>query len=138
MVEIREFDIKLLEDFIYDGVDVKVSGTYVNKIIEYYASLGDAYIGIVDNKIIGVGGIYPLWEDFGGAWLFLNKEAVRYKVSVFKSIFENINNLIKKYQIKTLIVNCADDILQARTLITHLGFLKIQDIKMGLYFKSGE
>lgn len=136
MIDILPYKKELLENFIYDGVEKEFSGTQILPMVEFYSKLGDIFVGKIENKILGVGGLYPLWEKSGGCFLFLNKEAQNYKVSVFKVLLKYMNMLIKKYQIKILTVECIDGNLQAKNLITHLGFIKSKEIKMSFFIKQ--
>ena len=136
MIEIIPFDRRKLEDFIYDGVENGLSGGRIIEIADYYNSLGTAYIGKIGERIIGVGGVYPLWNDWGTAWLFLNKDAKYHPYGVLKGILERMNELIKLYDIKILGVQCLDDSLEANKLLNHLGFVKNKSIKMALYGKK--
>lgn len=136
MLKILPYSKELLASFIYDGVEKEISGEQIMPIAEYYAQNGSVYVGLIEEKIIGIGGVYPLWKNTGGCFLFLNKEARKYKKSVFKILLEYMNMLIKQYQIKTLIVECLDDSLEAHRLIRHLGFLKSREIKMAFYIRN--
>ena len=126
----------LLENFVYDGVEAGMSGQDIKDIAEYYSTLGLTFIGHIDGKIIGVGGVYPLWGRWGSCWLFLNKEAKNHKVSVFKCIIKKMNELIKAYNIEILTVQCLDDSMEAHRLLNHLGFIKSKEMKMALYGKK--
>lgn len=136
MLKIVPYTKELLLGFHYDGIEKELSGTQINDIVEFYSKLGDCFIAMDGEKIIGVGGIYPLWKGAGSTFLFLNKEAVKYKLSLFKIMTAYIPILIKQYDIKTLMVNCIDNI-QAKNLITHLKFVKSKDVTMGLYYLGG-
>jgi RimJ/RimL family protein N-acetyltransferase len=135
-MQILPFDRKLLENFEYNGVEKEISGNQIIPIIEYYASLGKCYIGFIENKVIGVAGIYPLWTGSGGAFLFLNREAHNHKIEIFKILLQYMHELINEYGIKTLIVSCLDDSLEAHNLIKHLGFIKGRETKMAIYIKQ--
>lgn len=132
-ISIIPFKKDLLNDFIYDGVEKDVSGQDIKDIAEYYSTLGYSFIGHVDGKVIGVGGVFPLWKSWGSAWLFLNKEAKEYKVSIFKSIVVKMNELVKAYNIEILTIQCLDESMEAHRLLNHLGFTKSREIKMALY-----
>jgi hypothetical protein len=135
-MEILPYSKKLLENFVYDGLEQELSGSQVNMIIEYYANLGPAFVGMVEDRIIIVGGMYPLWSGAVSAYLFVNKEAREHKIEVFKALLEYMNNLTKELNAQTLVVNCVDNILEAHTLLRHLGFIKNREIKMSLYTKK--
>ena len=83
MVKVVEFKRELLKDWKYNGVEKELSGEQVLPIIEFYSKMGNSYIGLVDDKVIAVAGVYPLWPGAGGCFLFLNKECIKYKKSIF-------------------------------------------------------
>ena len=130
------YDKKLAEKFIYNGTEKEFSGTEIIPILEFYSKMGASFMGLIDEKIIGIGGVYKLWENAGGCFLFLNKEAQNYKKSVFKILLKYMNALIKQYQIKTLIAECQDNNLEAQRLIEHLGFKKNRETKTATYTKG--
>ncbi len=136
MIEIVPYRRELLRDFIYNGIEKDFHGGEILPIVEFYTGLGECYVGLVDGKVIGLGGVYPLWENAGSAFLFLNKEAHSHKKSVFKAVLKYMDMLIKKYEIKTFFVECKADSLQANSLITHLGFIHNRLISTAVYTKS--
>lgn len=136
MLKILPYKKELLEGFVYDGVDQKLSKTQIIDKVDFYNKLGECFIGFVGDEIIGVGGIYTLWEDAGSLWLFLNKKGKDYKKSVFKVLLTYMNELVKKYKIKTLVVECLSDCIEANRLIQHLGFVKNKEFQMNLYLKN--
>jgi len=123
----------LLENFVYDGVESDISGHDIKDIAEYYSTLGLSFIGHIDGKVIGVGGVFPLWKSWGSCWLFVNKEAKNHKVCVFRSILTKMRELVRAYNIEILTVQCVDDSLEAHRLLDHLGFTKSKEFKMALY-----
>lgn len=127
------FDKSLLSEFTYNGVEKDLSGEDIKEIAGYYSTLGYSFIGYIDDEVIGVGGVFPLWKDWGSCWLFLNKEARDYKYCVFKGIVEKLNELVKAYNIKYLTIQCLDESMEAHRLLSHLGFVKSKDVKMALY-----
>jgi len=136
MIKVLPYTKELLANFVYNGVDINIKGSYIIPVVEFYAKLGECYVGVVDNRVLMVGGVYPLWKDWGGCFLFLNKEGFQYKLSVFKIIKSYIEILVKKYGIKTLTVECIDGVMKAHRLIEHLGFQKNKEIKMMFYTKK--
>ena len=132
-LEVLQFRSDLLDGWKYDGVESNISGKDIKHIAEYYSTLGMSFIGYIDGSIIGVGGVFPLWKNWGSCWLFLNKDARRYKVSIFKSISSKLDELIKVYNIEILTVQCIDDSMEAHRLLNHLGFIKNREFKMALY-----
>lgn len=131
--KIIPFRKELLLDFVYDGVEKDIANIDVTDIAGFYASIGSAFAGLVDDKVIGIGGVYPLWKDWGAAWLFLNQEAHNHKICIFKGIVNRMHELIKKYEIRILSVQCLDNSTEAHRLLNHLGFVKNREIKMATY-----
>jgi len=136
MIDVLPYNQGMLDHFSYDGVDNEYSGPKVAPIVDYYARQGKSFVGMIDGRIIGVGGAYPLWNGFGGCYLFLNKEAKKYKIEIFRLITNHMVALIDIYNIKTMIVECLDDSLDANRLLNHLGFIKHKVIRMSLYSKE--
>lgn len=136
MVKIHRYSKIWLKDFKYNGVEKELSGADIMPIVEYYNKIGAVYVSTVGGKTIGIGGVYPLWTGAGGCFLFLNKEASKYKKSLFKVFKGYIDVLIKEYGIKTLMVDCLNDKIKAKTLINHLGFKKTNEVKMAFYSKG--
>jgi len=132
-INLVAFDKSLLKDFVYNGIEKDLCGEDIKEIAGYYSTLGYSFIGYIDDKVIGVGGVYPLWGQWGSCWLFLNKEARDHKVSVFKTIVEKMNELIKAYNIEILTVQCIDESMEAHRLLGHLGFIKSREVRMALY-----
>lgn len=133
MIEIIPFDKNLVSDWRYDGIETELSGENIIEIASFYSKLGKGFIGFVDGRIIGIGGVYPLYDNWGSAWLFLNKEAKSQPVGIFKTILERMTELINEYGIKVLSVQCLDESMEANRLLSHLGFVKDKEIKMALY-----
>ena len=136
MISLVPYKKELLSHFCYDGVDNEHSGPNIAPIVGYYAQQGKCFIGMIDGRVIGVGGAYPLWDGFGSCYLFLNKEAKKHKIEIFKLIVNTVKELIAEYKIKTMMVECLDDSLEAHRLLKHLGFTKIKIIRMSLYIKE--
>lgn len=136
MLNVLPYKKELLSSFVYDGIESQITTSQIVSMVEFYAKLGKVYVGFVENKVIGVGGVYPLWEKSGGCFLFLNHIAKDYKLSVFKTLLKYMNILIKKFGIKTLIVECMDNSLKANNLINHLGFQKNREFKMNMYSRQ--
>lgn len=136
-INVVPYSKKLLEGFSYDGAEVTLSGNQIIPIIDWYASLGTAHVIEINDKAIGAGGCYPLWNNSVSFWLFLNKEAQAYKISIFKEILSYMDDMIKKYEAKAILVNCVEGNLKAEKLIKLLGFYRDKDITMRTYIKRG-
>ena len=135
MMEILPYKKGLLKDFVYNGVEAKMTGEAVQDIVDFYANLGTCYVGRADNRILGVAGIYPLWKNYGGCFLFMNKEARIYKKSIFKAILGQMEKWIDIYRIKTMTADCLNN-PEAANLIEHLGFKKGKEVTMKIYTRE--
>lgn len=135
-MDILAYDKEIFSGFVYEGIEKEYTGPDVRAMVDYYSTFGDCWMGMIDGKIVGAGGVYPLWDGAGSAWLFINPSAAIHKVSLFKGMLEKLNEGIKKYGIRLMFVNCVDNLLQANTLITHLGFTKSHETKMAMYVKG--
>lgn len=135
-MDIKLYTKELIKDFKYNGVEQEVSGEDITELVEYYSRIGTVYVGIVGGKAIGVGGVYPLYSGMGSCFLLLNKEADKYKKSLYKEFMVKISELVGHYNITTLAVDCLDESDKAKSLIEHLGFKKTRDIKMSFYAKG--
>ena len=135
-MDVKPYKREFLYHFKYDGVEKEYHGEDIIPIVEFYEKIGKCFVGFINGEIIGVGGIYPLWKDAGGCFLFLNKSASKYKKSVFKVLVQYLNIYIKEYKIKNIVVECLENCLSANNLITHLGFKKNKEYKLAMYIKG--
>ena len=136
MIKVIPYKKELLDGFLYDGIESETSGKNITAIVDYLARQGKAYVGMIDDKVIGIGGVYPLWEGSGSCYLFLNKEAKNHKVRIFKILIKYIKELVDYYSIKTMMVECQNYLPEAHNLLKHLGFNKGKIVKMSFYSKE--
>lgn len=135
-IKILPYNKELVKDYTYDGVEVELTSNYIIPFLDFYNKMGDVYVGMVDGKVLGVGGIYPLWQNSGGCFLFVNKGAKKYKIALFKILLRFMDMLIKKHHIRTLMVECIGETLGAHNLIKHLGFKQTHVMKVASYTKQ--
>lgn len=135
-IKIVPYSKEIVKDYVYNGVENNLMPKNIIPVIEYYASIGKVYVGIIDNKVIGFGGIYPLWERTGGCFLSLNKEAKDNKREVYCAILDYMKVLFEYYKFDNLIVECLNENPEAIRLIEHLGFKKDKDIKVTTYIRE--
>jgi hypothetical protein len=133
ILKVVPFDKNLLLNWKYDGIEKEFAGEHILPIVEFYAKMGNCYIGMVGDKVLGVAGMYPLWENAGSCFLLINKEASHYKKSIFKYLLDYTKRLIEQYKIKNLILECQSESFEATNLIVHLGFRKVTETKMMVY-----
>jgi len=123
MIKKISFDESYLENFVYNGVESETAEDFnIKEVIKNYSQIGKSWMIIEDEKLIGVGGLFSLWNGLGQAWVFLNKEIINNKKFVFKEIKDCIDAGRKDYnQIQVL---CMQNSVEANNLIKHLGFKK--------------
>lgn len=114
---------KRLKSFNYDGVEIILgnNGMLKNSILEY-AKLGDCFIGLKDDEMLGCGGIVEFYPKYGYLWLLMNKSAQFYLksiISFMKSFFDDL--LINRNFIR-LQCFCFVDIPQAQKFLEYLKF----------------
>lgn len=116
---IVEYDSKydlLLSVFEYNGVEaIFAEKVNVINVIKEYAKVGSCYIGIKNGYIVGAGGIAPVWENVGYAWLFLNKEAD------IKTTLKFIREILNKANYRRIHTHCLDN-EKTKNFLEHLGF----------------
>jgi len=125
MITIIEFDEQYLDSFEYNGVEKEMlenSGVDIKALIKGYAKNGECWMGLADNKVIGIGGIYPLWEGVAQAWVFLNKEIKQYLRDILNALKTHLEKAIQKY--RRIQIVCLQASPEANNLAKHLGFKK--------------
>ena len=126
-----------LQDFKYDGIESDYfAGLDIKDIARQYAKMGDAFMGLADDEVIGLGGIYPVTQEIAQAWLFLNQSARQYKGAIFREIKSHLDKIIAFKGYKKVQILCLQNSFEAINLSEHLGFHKLAD--MVLYTKNGE
>lgn len=112
-----------IDEFEYDGIEKELADVFdIKKIIKNYVASSDAYVAIVNEKMIGIAGIAPLWPGVGNAWMFLNKAAKRYIKTIFKKTKEVIEAELS-YRYHRIQALCLD-MPETKRLIERLGFEK--------------
>jgi len=89
-----------------------------------HSSLGPAYTGIKDGKIIGCGGIMMLWEGVGEGWANFSPEIQQCPKSLFYCMKKGLDILWDAYDIVRVQAMTRADFPQANRLLEHLGFVQ--------------
>ena len=122
-IKVIPFDEKFLVDFEYTGVEAfYTNGHNIKDIAVAYSKLGDAYMCLIDDKLVAMGGIYPVWLDPGQAWLFLNRQARCYLKPVWVAIKNHFEAISRRKAYKHITIVCLKDSREARCLVEHLNF----------------
>ena len=111
----EKYDL-ILSAFTYDGIEAELAeGVNIIAVIKEYAKVGSCYIGIENLHMVGAGGIAPVWDGVGFAWLFMNKNAdIKHTLKICKKVLAE-----SKY--RRIHTHCLDNPKTARFL-EHLGF----------------
>ncbi len=125
------FEEHYLTGFIYDGVEKDVLAEYdIIELAKAYSLTGDAFMGLIDDKLMGMGGIYPVFGGIGQAWIFLNQITQEHKKTVFKEIIRYMEHIISKSRFKEIQISCIKNSEEANRLAEHLGFVKKTELIM--------
>lgn len=82
----------------------------------------ESIAGFVDDECVGVGGIEPLWEGVGEAWLMLSTNVALYPQRTYLVIREGLQRLIDEGGYIRIQSWVRADFAKAQSLMKHLGF----------------
>ena len=83
---------------------------------------GRSVTGIVNDVIVGCGGIRTLWDGVGEVWLILSPQTSMYPIKTFRCIRDGLQKLIDENEFVRLQGWCRVGFIKAHTLFRHLGF----------------
>ncbi len=83
---------------------------------------GLSITGIVNDEIVGCGGIRRLWEGVGEVWLMLSPKTSLYPVKTYECIRNGFEKLIEENDFVRLQAWGRIGFTKAHTLFRHLGF----------------
>ena len=83
---------------------------------------GLSITGIVNDEIVGCGGIRKLWEGVGEVWLMLSPKVNKYPMRTYECIRDGFEKLIAESDFVRLQGWCRVGFVKAHTLFRHLGF----------------
>ena len=131
MLEFRDFDEKYLEDFRYEGVEKRIAlWLDLKAYAARQARLGVAYMGFIDGKLAGFGGIYPLWYGVGQAWFVTNPEAKPYIRQIITYTKRIISATMVAYNFHRVQAYALIDEPKATKMLELLGFIREGTLKM--------
>jgi len=122
-IEILPFNELYLSYFHYNGVE----NIYANDgeavgVAKELARRGDAWMAVLDDIPIVIGGIFPIKEFTGQAWLFFQKEARAYKKAIFRALQTHIEAIARNRGYRVIEIACLKESFEANNLAEHLGF----------------
>ena len=83
-----------------------------------------SYAGLVDGKIIAVGGVVLFWDGVGEAWLILTKDILDYKLTAYRHIREMVGLAIKHFKLRRLQITVRTDFERAVKMAEKIGFVR--------------
>ena len=92
------------------------------KIAGFNYSLIDGYTALVNDKIIMVGGILPIWEGVGEAWAFITHDAKDNLIESYRCIRDMFDTMIKEKHLRRVQASALADFSQGQNMLEHLGF----------------
>jgi len=99
-----------------------MSNARIRELAEAREANGQCITGIVNDEIVGCGGIDLLWKGVGEVWLTLSYEVDKYPKRAYEVIKEGLEKLIKDNGLWRIEAWGRLDFPQAHTLFRHLGF----------------
>jgi len=120
-MEIVPYDKKYLERFSYNGIERDyISVEEARAKIEFNASLGECYAGLIDDNPVMFCGVIPLHSGVLQAWLYLNTEAD--KNSHLSDLLTFGKYLLWDKRFRRVQTLCISGSEKAETLLKHFGF----------------
>jgi hypothetical protein len=97
---------------------------------------GYALSAIVEGKVVGVGGVIPMWDGVGEGWFILTKDVLNCKVEIILVIHKIMKRMFEDLKLWRLQAHTRVDFPKAIELLEHLGFKREGRMSMYLPDKS--
>lgn len=81
-----------------------------------------AWVGFVDNQLVGAGGLVRLWPGLAEAWIAVTSLASRYPRFVLRTAYDFLDINISYYNLRRVEANIREDFTKAIKFATRLGF----------------
>jgi hypothetical protein len=85
---------------------------------------GYALAATVDGKVVGVGGVIPMWDGVGEGWFILTKDVLDCKVEIILIIHKVMKRMFEDLKLWRLQAHTRADFPKAIELLEHLGFVQ--------------
>ena len=123
---IRPFRAEDMMTIINDGTKEQGIKYYGAGTLEELAQQteddGLSITGIVNDDIVGCGGIRKIWDGVGEVWLMLSPKTALYPVKTYECIKNGLQKLIDENDFRRLQAWGRIGFTKAHTLFRHLGF----------------
>ncbi len=104
-----------------EGIEHYGSGT-LEELAQQTEDDGLSITGIINDEIVGCGGIRKLWDGVGEVWTILSPKTSLYPIRTYECIRDGLQKLIDDNDFVRLQGWCRVDFPKAHTLFKHLGF----------------
>lgn len=124
---IRPFVASDMIWIVEDGIKeygLKILGNdNIKELAEEREANGQCLTAVVDDRIIGCGGIDLMhYKGVGEVWVLLSYETDKYPIRAYRVIKEGLDKLIKDNDLWRAEAWCRTGLAKAHTLLRHLGF----------------
>ncbi|MCK5017545.1 MAG: hypothetical protein KAS32_10800 [Candidatus Peribacteraceae bacterium] len=113
--------VQILKDGVREFGYAEITDDLI-KLANLREENGQCITGLVNDVIIGCGGIDLLWEGVGEVWLFLSPDVANFTVKSYRVIKKGLRKLIKDNNLIRTQAWGRVGFNDAHTLFRHLGF----------------
>nr|BAR34694.1 putative acetyltransferase [uncultured Mediterranean phage uvMED] len=131
-IEIVPFENKHAEEILKSGLNSEALELRPEhkKYAYYLKEVGMSFTGLVNNKPIAAGGVFPLWDGVAEGWVLATKDIFNYPIFCAKHIKKRTEIIIKTNHIKRLQTSVKADCELALRFASWLG-LKPEGLMKG-------
>lgn len=123
---IRDFIAQDMLDIIGSGAKEESLKLYghanLKELAEETESDGLSFTGVVDDKIVGCGGVRILWPNVGEVWMMLSPDVDGYPIVAWEAIKGGFEKIVQENDFVRLQGWCRVGFVKAHTVFKHLGF----------------
>lgn len=125
MILFKEFQVK---DLCFEPLE-SMSTEWSDWSDELKQAVEDSQLsvtGVVDNQIVGCGGVHPMDDFHGELWLRLSTWCLDHKIETVRWVQEGLKIIEKTFPFKQLNASVRDDYCDSQKLLKFLGFEDVQ------------
>lgn len=122
IVPFEPWHIKAMKGREFENSLISLYKDNLDYLLYNYANFGIAYTGIVDDKIIGSGGVLKLWDGVGEAWVFSSIYFEENKRQVYTQVKKFLQLIIDNADYHRIQASIKCDYDVAVRFIEKLGF----------------
>lgn len=108
---VKEFGLKAMAD------------DHIRELAQTREDNGQCITGLIDDKIVGCGGIDLMWEGVGEVWVMLAYDIGCHSLKAYKVIKDGLEKLIKDNNLRRVQAWGRIGFDASHTLFKHLGFI---------------